>query len=142
MLETNKLLETEAAIQELLSELEKIKAASEQIEDAQNNAQVMEGMAENIIQQTVVLVEKNKEILHEIQEIRLSEKLETLLSLSNDKFEEVLKTASGVVDNGKIMVENQSSLKESISKRSWIFGILGIVVIALQAWILVAHYLA
>jgi hypothetical protein len=140
MQEINKLLETEAAIQELLNELEKIRTASEQIEDAKKNAGLMEEIAEKVIQQTIVVIEKNKEILHDIQEIRLSEKLDTLLSLSNEKFEEVLKTAIEIIENGKMLIVNQNSIKQKISKKSWILGILLIIVIALQVWSLVAHY--
>ncbi len=102
MSDNSDFLETETLVHNLLEELNKLKPAVDQIEDAKNSARTIQESANNIVRGTTELLATGKTILDRVGEVRFKE-----------RFDEVKKLGIESAENDKIILNGIEDTKNS-----------------------------
>ncbi len=103
MSDNSDFLETETLVHNLLEELNKLKPAVDQIEDAKNSAKTIQESANNIVRGTTELLATGKTILDQVGEVRFKE-----------RFDEVKKLGIESAENDKIILNGIEDTKNSV----------------------------
>ena len=103
MSDNSDFLETETLVHNLLEELNKLKPAVDQIEDAKNSARTIQESANNIVRGTTELLTTGKTILDRVGEVRFKE-----------RFDEVKKLGIESAENDKIILNGIEDTKNSV----------------------------
>ena len=103
MSDNSDFLETETLVHNLLEELNKLKPAVDQIEDAKNSARTIQESANNIVRGTTELLTTGKTILDRVGEVRFKE-----------RFDEVKKLGIESAENDKMILNGIEDTKNSV----------------------------
>ena len=96
-------LETETVVHNLLEELNKLKPAIDQIEDAKNSARTIQESTNNIVRGTTELLTTGKIILERVDKVRFK-----------GRFDEVEKLGVESIENDKIILNGIEDTKNSV----------------------------
>ena len=103
MSDNSDFLETETLVHNFLEELNKLKPAVDQIEDAKNSARTIQESANNIVRGTTELLTTGKTILDRVGEVRFKE-----------RFDEVKKLGIESAENDKMILNGIEDTKNSV----------------------------